>query len=53
VYVASGDHGSSFSIDDIEEGDGELYLNAMNSKLLVERGLPASGDVRPVTLPGW
>ena len=55
VYVASGDHGSSFSIDDIEESDGELFLNAMNSKLLVERELPASGAgaIKPLTLPGW
>lgn len=53
VYVASGDHGSSFSIDDIEERDGERYLNAMNSKLLVERQLPAVEAPGPVTLPGW
>lgn len=53
VYVASGDHGSSFSVNDIEERDGERYLNAMNSKLLVERQLPAMEASEPVTLPGW
>ena len=54
VHVASGDHGSSFSIDDIEEKDGERYLNAMNSKLLVERQCAGNYGVRKtVTLPGW
>jgi putative membrane protein len=55
IHVASGDHGSSFSIDDIEEGDGEKYLNAFNSKLLVERKVPAVHDTieKPVVLPGW
>lgn len=55
VHVASGDHGDSFSIDDIDEIDGESYLNAINSKLLVERTMPAGDDVgrEPVTLPGW
>lgn len=53
VHVASGDHGSSFSIDDIEESDGEGYLNAMNSKLMVERQLPAMKASEPVTLPDW
>ena len=55
VHVASGDHGDSFSIEDIEKIDGESYLNAINSKLLVERTLPAGDEIRrePVTLPGW
>ena len=55
VHVASGDHGDSFSIKDIEEIDGESYLNAINSKLLVERTLPAGDEKRreSVTLPGW
>ncbi|WP_340105560.1 PH domain-containing protein [Rhodohalobacter sp. 8-1] len=53
VHVASGDHGSSFSIDDIEESDGERYLNAINSKLLVERQLPTMKASEPVILPGW
>lgn len=55
VNVASGDHGGSFSVDDIEEIDGESYLNALNSKLLVEKTMP-SDDVKsgePVMLPGW
>ena len=55
VHVASGDHGGAFSIDDIEESDGENYLNAINSKLLVERKLPAVGKARKgfVSLPDW
>lgn len=53
LYVASGDHGSSFSIDDIEERDGERFLNAINSKLLVERQLPAVETSDTVKLPGW
>ena len=55
LHVASGDHGSSFSIDDISESDGESYLNAINSKLLVERKLPAAHDTTKelVSLPGW
>jgi putative membrane protein len=55
IHVASGDHGSSFSVDDIEESDGEKYLNAFNSKLVVERKVPAVHDTieKPVTLPGW
>lgn len=55
VHVASGDHGDSFSINDIEETDGENYLNAVNSNLLVERTLPV-GDEKArvsITLPGW
>lgn len=55
IHVASGDHGSSFSIDDIEEEDGEKYLNAFNSKLVVERKIPAVHNKleKPVILPGW
>lgn len=53
LYVASGDHGSSFTIEDIEEKDGENYLNAMNSKLIVERQLPAMNSGLTVSLPKW
>lgn len=55
IHVASGDHGSSFSVIDIEESDAESYLNAFNSKMLVERNVPAAyGKKRDsVMLPDW
>lgn len=55
VHFASGDHGGSFAIDDIEESDAENYLNAINSKLLVERKMPATYEPKEklVSLPGW
>ena len=53
VYVASGDHGSSFSVEDIELRDGEEYLNAINSNKQVQKQRPEERFVSSVLLPGW
>lgn len=53
VYVASGDHGSSFTIEDIEEQDGERFLNELSHQAVLE-GEDAEKDQAVLTpLPGW
>jgi uncharacterized membrane protein YdbT with pleckstrin-like domain len=53
VYVASGDHGSSFSVEDIELKDGEKYLDAINTSKQVEKRGVEERLTHAILLPGW
>lgn len=53
VYVASGDHGSSFSVEDIELKDGEKYLDAINTSKQVEKQEVDERLTHAILLPGW
>lgn len=53
IHVASGDQGSSFSIEDIESVDGQSYLKAMSSRIIVERTVPAKDEKMLIPLPDW
>ncbi|REL24998.1 hypothetical protein DYD21_15885 [Rhodohalobacter sp. SW132] len=54
VHVASGDHGSSFNIQDIERGDGATYLEEMRKeRYKSEEKEPATQLEFSLTLPAW
>jgi putative membrane protein len=57
VHVASGDHGSSFSIQDIEKTDGTDFLNEMRKQKLDKDTyrieMPAKDFQFSLTLPAW
>lgn len=54
LHVASGDHGSSFSIEDIEQKDGKKYLNEVRWNQTGKEEESTTGDHRvAISLPGW
>ena len=53
LHVASGDHGSSFSIEDIEKNNGETYLAEMRKSRGEGEKIPAEEALFNVTLPAW
>jgi len=53
VHVASGDHGSSFTIQDIEMNDGETYLEMMSLRMSKKDEIPAREINFSLSLPGW
>lgn len=55
VHVASGDHGSSFSIQDINESDGDLYLKEMSKQTNVDKRseMPTESIQFNTALPAW
>lgn len=53
VHVASGDHGNSFMIQDIEEKDGRLYLNALSSKGVLKQDETVTDNTFTIQLPDW
>jgi len=55
VHVASGDHGSTFSIQDIEKTDGRNFLNEMKKQEIEKYGseIPAKDFQFSLTLPAW
>ncbi|CAN5376827.1 PH domain-containing protein [soil metagenome] len=55
IHVASGDHGSTFSIQDIEKTDGDIFLKNLSRQIIEEsrEEIPATNTQFSLTLPAW
>lgn len=55
IHVASGDHGSTFSIQDIEKTDGDIFLKELSKQVIEgnEEEIPATNFQFSLTLPAW
>lgn len=55
IHVASGDHGSTFNIQDIEKADGNIFLKELSRRIFKESSedIPATNTQFSLTLPAW